>query len=63
MHIDIVEFVAAKLNICSIFFIQFVLIKNKNLYSLCYVSPSGQTNDNTEFVYNNIYLFSRRTLV
>ena len=31
--------------------------------SLCYVPPSGQTNDNTEFVYNNIYLFSRRTLV
>ena len=29
----------------------------------CYVPPSGQTNDNTEFVYNNIYLFSRRTLV
>ena len=30
---------------------------------LCYIPLSGQTNDNTEFIYNNIYLFSRRTLV
>ena len=30
---------------------------------ICYVPLSGQTNDNTEFIYNNIYLFSRRTLV
>ena len=29
----------------------------------CYVPLSGQTNDNTEFTYNNIYLFYQRTLV
>ena len=33
------------------------------LTEICYVPLSGQTNDNTEFIYNNIYLFSRRTLV
>ena len=37
--------------------------QKKSDSSKCYVPPSGQTNDNTEFVYNNIYLFSRRTLV
>ena len=31
--------------------------------TMCYVPLSGQTNDTTKYIYNNIYLFSRRTLV
>ena len=32
-------------------------------YVCIYENTNGQTNDNMEFIYNNMYLFSQRTLV